>query len=97
MKKAPRPEGALLPVRVEPRARQDEVVGWRGPTLRVRVTAPPTEGRANEAVRRVLANALGVPRSTIELVRGAASRDKLVRIGHRSLEEIHTLLDGVRA
>ena len=81
MKKAPRPEGVLLAIRVQPRARQDEVVGWQGATLRVRVTAPPSEGRANEAVVRLLADALGVPRSAIALVRGAASRDKLFRIG----------------
>jgi uncharacterized protein (TIGR00251 family) len=97
MKKAPRPEGALLPIRVQPRARRSEVVGWHGTTLRVRVTAPPTEGRANEAAIALLADALGVPRSSIELVSGAASRDKLVRIGPHSLEEIRALLDGARA
>ncbi len=97
MKKAARPEGALLPVRVQPRARLDEVVGWQGTTLRVRVTAPPTEGRANQAVIALLAEALGVPRSSIELVSGAAGRDKLVRVGQRSLAEIRALLAGARA
>ena len=97
MKKAARPEGALLPIRVQPRARRDEVVGWQGTTLRVRVTAPPTEGRANHAVIALLAEALGVPRSSIGLVSGAAGRDKLVRIGQHSLEEIRALLDGARA
>jgi uncharacterized protein len=97
MKKATRPEGALLPVRVQPRARRDEVVGWQGTTLRVRVTAPPTEGRANQAVMALLAEALGVPRASIELVSGAAARDKLVRVGRHSLEEIRALLAGARA
>ena len=96
MKNASRPEGALLPVRVQPRGRRDEVVGWQGTTLRLRVTAPPTEGRANQAVITLLAEALGVPRSSIELVSGAAGRDKLVRIGRHSLEEIRALLDGAR-
>lgn len=97
MKKATRPEGTLLPVRVQPRARRDEVVGWQGTTLRVRVTAPPSEGRANQAVIALLAEALGVPRSSIELVSGAAARDKLVRVGQHSLEKIRALLTGARA
>ena len=97
MKKASRPEGTLLPIRVQPRARRDEVVGWQGATLRLRVMAPPSEGRANQAVIALLAAVLGVPRSSIELVSGAAGRDKLVRIGRHSLEEIRALLDGVRA
>jgi uncharacterized protein (TIGR00251 family) len=97
MKKVARPEGAVMPVRVQPRASRNEVVGWHGATLRVRVTAPPTEGRANLAVIALLAEALGVPRSSIALVKGAASRDKLVRVvGRHSLEEIHALLDGAR-
>jgi uncharacterized protein len=97
MKKTPRPEGALVPIRVQPRARRNEVMGWQGTTLRVRVTAPPTEGRANEAVIALLADALGVARSSIEIVSGAAGRDKLVRIGPHSLEEVRALLDGARA
>jgi len=97
MKKAPRREGALLSIRVQPRARRDEVVGWQGTTLRLRVTAPPAEGRANQAVIALLAEALGVPRSSIGLVSGAGARDKVVRIGRHSLEEIRALLDGARA
>jgi uncharacterized protein (TIGR00251 family) len=87
----------LLPIRVQPRARRDEVVGWQGSTLRVRVTAPPAEGRANQAVVALLAEALGVPRASIELVSGAAGRDKLVRVGRLSLEEVRALLDGACA
>ena len=97
MKKAARPEGTLLSIRVQPGARRDEVVGWQGTTLRLRVTAPPTEGRANYAVIALLAEALGVPRSSIGLVSGAAGRDKRVRVGQHSLEEIRALLDGARA
>ena len=96
MKKATRPDGALLPVRVQPRAGRDEVVGWHGDALRVRVAAPPAEGRANQAVIALLAEALGLPRAAIEVVSGAASRDKLVRVGRRSREEIRALLDGAR-
>ena len=97
MKKATRPEGALLPVRVQPRARRNEVVGWQGAALRVRVTAPPTDGRANQAVVELLAEVLGLPRKSIALVSGAASRDKLLRVERHSLADLRARLDGARA
>ena len=97
MKKATRPEGALLPVRVQPRARRNEVVGWQGAALRVRVTAPPTDGRANQAVVELLAAALGLPHASIALVSGAASRDKLLRVERHSLADLRARLDGARA
>jgi len=63
-------------VRVIPRAARDRVEGWREGYLIVRTTAPPVEGRANEAVRRLIAEAAGLPPSRVRLVRGARSRDK---------------------
>ena len=69
-----------LAVRVQPGASRDEIVGWQGAALRVRVSAPPRDGRANAAVARLLAAALGVAPSTVELVRGAGGRDKLFRL-----------------
>jgi len=66
-----------LAVRVQPGASRDEIVGWQGAALRVRVSAPPRDGRANAAVARLLATALGVAPSTVELVRGAGGRDKV--------------------
>ena len=92
-----RPEGALLPVHVQPRAGRNEVVGWQGTALRVRVTAAPEAGQANQAVIDLLAEALGVPRSAVVLVRGAKSRDKLVRVGRHSLAELRARFDGARA
>lgn len=92
-----RPEGALLPVRVQPRAGRNEVVGWQGTALRVRVTAAPEAGEANQAVIDLLAGVLGVPRSSVELVKGAKSRDKLVRVGRYSLAELRARFDGARA
>ena len=85
---SPPPDGARLRVRVQPRSRQDEVLGWRDGVLRVRVSAPPTEGRANEAVADLLARAFGVPRSAVSLVGGASSRDKVFRVARRSLDEL---------
>ena len=86
-----RPE-ALVPVRVQPRASRDEIVGWRDDALRVRVTAPPVEGEANAAVRRLVARALGVAPSTVALVRGDRSRDKLVRVAGLSLADVRARL-----
>ena len=77
--------GELLEVRVQPRARRNEVVGQPDGSLRVWVTAAPEGGEANRAVIALLAEALGVAPSRIALVRGAASRDKLFRIERGSL------------
>lgn len=73
-----------FPVRVRPAARRTAVGGrWdgnRGPALIVAVTAPAADGKANEAVRRALADALNVHHRTITIVTGTRSRDKLVAI-----------------
>ncbi len=71
--------GTLIPVRVTPRARRTFVMR-EGAVLRVHVTAPPADGKANAAVAEALARALGVAKSRLVLVRGAAARDKLFRV-----------------
>jgi uncharacterized protein (TIGR00251 family) len=70
----------VIRVRVTPRSGRDEVIGWQGDELRVRVRAAPVEGQANEALCRVIAKAVGVPYSAVEVVSGATSRTKTVRI-----------------
>ena len=72
-------------MRVQPRARRDEVVELAGGVLRVRVTAAPEGGEANRAVIALLAEAFGVAPSRVELMRGATSREKLFRIEGRPL------------
>ena len=74
------PEAALLHVRVQPNARANAVRGWRGATLRVSVTAVPENGKATRAVIELLARTLDVAPSSINLVRGATSRDKWFRL-----------------
>jgi uncharacterized protein len=69
-----------LQVRVQPRARRDEIAGEREGRLLVRVTAPPVEGKANEAVRRLLAKRLGVAPGRVAVGRGQAGRDKLIEV-----------------
>ncbi|MGH7385082.1 MAG: DUF167 domain-containing protein [Candidatus Rokuibacteriota bacterium] len=75
--------GELLEVRVQARARRNEVGEKADGVVRVRVTAAPEGGAANRAVIALLAEALGIAPSRLELVRGAASRDKLFRIEGR--------------
>lgn len=67
-------------VRVTPRASANAIAGERDGALLVRVTAPPVEGKANDAVVALLADALGVPRSEVRLERGAAARTKVVSV-----------------
>lgn len=71
--------GATFALRVRPRARHEALV-VEGDRLTARVNAPPAEGRANEAVRRMLAAALGVAPTRLTLIRGAGARDKLFRL-----------------
>ena len=73
-------EGLTLRVRVQPRARKDALAGEREGALVVRLTAPPVEGRANEALARLLGKALDVPSSAVRVVRGSSGRDKLVAV-----------------
>ncbi len=69
-----------LSVRLQPRAARDEVMGVQGDRLKVRVSAPPVEGAANEQLMRLLAREFGVPRSRVSLLAGARSRDKRVAV-----------------
>ena len=69
-----------LRVRVKPGARNDVLLGWHGGALKIAVSAPPERGKANEAVIRLLAGHLGLPRDRVSIVSGAASRDKTVRV-----------------
>jgi hypothetical protein len=69
-------EGVILPVRAQPGARKSRVVGEQAGTLKVAVTAPPQDGKANQALVDVLREALGLKRSQVELLAGATSREK---------------------
>ena len=81
-------DGALLfKVRVVPRAYRSEIAGEHDGALRVRVAAPPVEGKANKALRVFLARRLAVPPSRIAITRGVGSRHKLVEIEGITTEE----------
>jgi uncharacterized protein (TIGR00251 family) len=83
---------ARIPVRVQPRARKDEIGGERGGVLIVRVTAPPVEGKANDAVRKLLAKRLGIAPGRVSIVRGATGRDKLVEVDGMDADAIRRAL-----
>ncbi|HYC72972.1 MAG TPA: DUF167 domain-containing protein [Opitutaceae bacterium] len=69
-----------LEVKVTPNAPRDELAGWLGAALKVKLRAPALEGRANEALVTFLADRLGLPRRAVTLVHGGKSRQKVVRI-----------------
>ena len=71
---------ARIAVRVQPRSSTNQIAGERDGALIVRVTAPPVEGKANDAVRKLLAKRLGIAPGRVTVVRGASGRDKLVEI-----------------
>ena len=95
------PEGIVLRIHVQPGAGRSAVVGRHGDALKVRVAAPPVEGRANEAARSLLAEALGVPESDVELTSGQSSRTKRFRLAGLDAEEaekrIRVALDDAKA
>jgi uncharacterized protein (TIGR00251 family) len=76
----PGPRTARLKVKVVPGSSRNEIVGWLGDALKIKVTAPPEKGKANEAVVELLAAALGIATDDISVVSGHSSPAKLVAI-----------------
>ena len=83
---------ASLRLKVTPSASRDAVVGWQGDVLRVHVRAPAQRGKANDAVLRLLAAALGVERRRLRIVRGETSRQKVVSVDGLDEAEIRARL-----
>ncbi len=79
---AARRDGAdlVIDVRVQPRASRSEIAGTFGQRLRIRLQAPPVDGRANAALVEFLAETFGVPRAAVTIEHGLSGRDKRVRI-----------------
>ena len=82
-----------LKIRLQPRASRDGIDGLHGDALKVRVTAPPVEGRANKAVKKLLAEKFGLSPSQIEIIAGERSREKLLRISGISKADMERVLD----
>lgn len=87
-----RPGGVRLTVHVQPGASRTEVAGTHGDAIKVRLAAPPVDGRANEALLRFLADRLEVPLRGVTVVRGVASRSKIVDIDGVTTAEVSRLL-----
>lgn len=81
-----------LRLRVSPRAGNAAIVGRHGPAWKVRVTSPPERGKANQAVLSLLAKALEVPKTRLELVVGESARDKVVAVSGLSEDEVERRL-----
>jgi uncharacterized protein len=81
--------GVTFAVKVHPRARKNAITGELGNALKISLTSPPVEGRANEACIEFLANLLKVPRSSVTIASGQTSRQKVIRVSGLSAEELH--------
>lgn len=76
----PTNDGCILSVRVHPGAKRNAITGSHDGALKISLTTPPTDGRANQALIAFLAERLHIPRLSIELISGAASRSKTLRL-----------------
>lgn len=85
--------GILVAVHVQPGAGTTELVGRHGDALKVRVAAPPTGGRANDAVASLLATTFGLAPGDVELSSGQTSRQKRFRLGDLDLDAAGKLVD----
>jgi len=81
-------DGVLFKVRVQPRAAANQVAGLYEDAVKIRLTAPPAEGKANEACLAFLAGLLSVPRSQVEIASGHTGRNKIIKVMGVSAEEI---------
>ena len=86
-----RGDAVRFSVRLQPRASKNEIAGLQGSALKVRVTAPPVDGLANEALIELLSRTLNTSRRNVCIVSGHSSRTKLIEISEASLESIQRL------
>lgn len=90
------PHGVRFTVRVQPRAASNEIVGAHGSALKVRLTAPPVDGAANELLIELLAESLRVARRSVRILSGHSSRSKTIEADGVTSEEIHELASQLR-
>jgi len=88
-------KGAAIAVRVTPRASHNEIVEIQSDgTIKIHITAPAHEGKANEVLIAFLSDILGVPKSRIDIIAGASGRDKLITVLDMNAEEVHGRIVG---
>jgi len=88
---SPLPGGVRLAVQIQPNAKKTEVVGVLDDALKIKLAAQPIEGKANEALVKWLAGALGVPRSAVTLTHGQTNKKKLLEVAGVTLEDVMRL------
>ena len=88
------PDGITLAIKLQPRASKNEIGDTHCAELRIKVTAPPVDAAANEALLRLLADTLGCPRGKVELIRGKTSRQKVVKVYGMIVADVARLLAG---
>jgi uncharacterized protein len=84
--------GATFAVKVHPRAKKNAITGEVGDALKVALTAPPVDGKANAACIEFFAKLLNVPRSSVTIASGQSSRNKVIRVAGLSAEEVRRRL-----
>ncbi len=87
------PEAYTLSVRIQPRASKNEITRMEDGAIKIRLTAPPVDGAANEALVRFLADTFSVAKSQVGIVSGHTSRDKIIRIDGISKEQADAILN----
>lgn len=75
-------QGWLIAVHAQPDAKKSAVAGLHGEALKIRIAAPPVDGKANHVLTAFVAKALGVPRRMVSVVKGESSREKLLLVAH---------------
>lgn len=88
-----RSDAAVLAVRIQPRASRNGITRMEDGTLKIRLTAPPVDGAANEALVKLLAGTFGIAKSRVEILSGHTSREKRVRISGIGPGEAERLLN----
>ncbi len=86
-----RGDGVRFSVRLQPRASKNEITGLQGSSLKIRVTSPPMDGLANNALIGFLSDTLGVSRRNVCIVSGHTSRTKVIEVSEVSLEAVQRL------
>jgi uncharacterized protein len=86
------PNGATFAVKVHPRAKKNAITGEVGDALKLALTAPPVDGKANEACIEFFAKVLKVPRSSVTIAAGHSSRNKVIRVAGLQAEEVRKRL-----
>jgi len=86
------PSGAAFQVKVHPRAKKNAITGEVGDALKLALTAPPVEGRANEACIAFLAEVLNVPRSSVTIAAGKSSRNKVILVSGLTARQVERQL-----